>query len=118
MRNGTAGSTFEARTRAAVDELQRLIRERHPAAIFEIGRNPDEPENVHLYAMVDTDDLDEVLGAVIERVVALQVEEGIPVHVTPLDTLERQLSRPRGETSAATHRHRPVVSLVAHASRR
>ena len=34
--------------------------------------------------MADVEDLDEVGDLVVERVVTLQVDEGIPIHVIPL----------------------------------
>jgi hypothetical protein len=48
-----------------------------------------------LLAVADVDDPDEVGDLVVERVVALQVDEGIPLHVIPLRTPERERhSRP------------------------
>jgi hypothetical protein len=43
-----------------------------------------------LLAVADVNDPDEVGDLVVERVVALHVEEGIPLHVIPLRTPERE----------------------------
>ena len=69
-----------------------MIAARYPTVAFEVSRGHDEPRNVHLTAVVDVDDTDEVLDLVIERVVDLQTEEGIPVHVIPIRTPERLLT--------------------------
>src|SRR5438105_2439749 len=86
---------LDQRTRDAIDELRALILARYPAARFSESRDVDEAENVLLNAVVDTDDLDEVFDLVAERLLPLQVEERIPVHVIPLDTPERILAELR-----------------------
>ena len=75
--------SFDARTWSAIDELQHMISARYPASTFKISRGEDDPLAVHLIAIVDLDDPGEVLDLVIDRVVALQVDEGIPLHVIP-----------------------------------
>lgn len=84
---------------SAVTELEAIIQRQYPSASFAVSRSVDEPENVHLTAVVDVEDTDEVLDLVIDRVVQLQVEEGIPLHIIPIRTPERVLAdlkaRPR-----------------------
>jgi hypothetical protein len=80
------------RVHGALDELRGMISQRHPTATFEVGRGHDEPENIHLTAIVDLDDPDEVLDLVRERLLELQVEERVPVHVIPIRTPERVLA--------------------------
>ena len=92
MRDDGRLAGLDQRTRAALDELRTIILARYPTATFEESRGIDEPENIHLNAVVDTDDLDEVLDLVNERLFELQVEERIPLHVIPLDTPERILA--------------------------
>jgi hypothetical protein len=80
------------RMESALEELRGMIAERHPTASFEVSRSQDEPHNVHLKAIVDLDDADQVLDLVSERLLQLQVEERIPVHVIPIRTPERVLA--------------------------
>lgn len=73
----------------AISELQETILQQYPATTFEIGRDPDEPGSINMFAIVDVDDPDVVGDLVIDRVLELTVEEGIPVHVVPVRTPER-----------------------------
>jgi hypothetical protein len=97
---------LDARMQSALTDLRETIQRKYPSATFEVTRSTDEPENVHLAAIVDVDDTDEVLDLVIDRVVELQVEERIPVHVIPLRTPERILSARRPQAQV----RRPRVS--------
>jgi hypothetical protein len=74
---------------AAIDELKRRIRERFPESEFEMYV-ADDPEGIYLQATIDIDDTDEVTDLVIDRLVTLQVEDGLPIHVIPIRTPERQ----------------------------
>ena len=80
-----------SRMQGALDELRGLIRAHYPQARFSVARGHDEPKNVHLITTVDLEDADEVLDLVIDRVVELQVEERIPVHVIPVRPVGRVL---------------------------
>ena len=80
-----------SRMQGALAELRVLIRTHYPHARFSVARGHDEPENVHLITTVDLEDADEVLDLVIDRVVELQVEERIPVHVIPVRPARRVL---------------------------
>jgi hypothetical protein len=80
---------LDERTRQAIDELQGTITAHYPMTIFELVCSPDDPASIHLLAVADVEDPDEVGDLVVERVVDLQVEEGIPLHVIPLRTPER-----------------------------
>jgi hypothetical protein len=82
----------EPRVQHAIQELQTLIQGRFPSASFIVSRGEDAPENLHLITTVDIDDTDEVLDLVIDRVVELQVEEEIPIHVIPVRSPERVLA--------------------------
>ncbi len=72
----------------ALAEMRAFILERFPEATFRtfVG---DEPLGVYLATTVDVDDPDELLDVVIDRVLDLQIEHGIPLHVLPLRTPER-----------------------------
>lgn len=75
---------LDERMRLAVNEVQRTIADRFPATTFVLTRSPEDPSSIHLLAVADIDDPDDVGDLVVDRVVALQVEEGIPLHVIPL----------------------------------
>lgn len=80
---------LDEKTQKAVAELEGTIRQRYPTAVFALSRSPEDPRSIHLTTIVDVDDPDEVGDLVIDRVIDLNVEEGIPVHVIPVRTPER-----------------------------
>jgi hypothetical protein len=80
---------LDERTQQAIHELQSIITARYPTTTFELVQSPDDQAILHLLAVADVEDPDEVGDLVVERVVSLQVEEGIPLHVIPLRTPER-----------------------------
>jgi hypothetical protein len=80
---------LDGRIQAAIAELQALIEQRYPDATFSLSHPEDEPASVELTAVVDVDDPDEVLDLVIDRVVELQVDEQLPIHVVPIRTPAR-----------------------------
>jgi hypothetical protein len=77
------------KTTHAVSELAGIITKHYPSAQFALAPGSDEPHSSTVLATVDVADPDEVLEKVLDRVVELNVEEGIPVHVVPLRTPER-----------------------------
>jgi hypothetical protein len=83
-------SPRDPRIEEAIAELQRLITAQYPQATFEVF-NGEDPEGVYLTAVVDTDDLTTVLEAVSDRLVDMQVEEGLPVYVVATRPLRRVL---------------------------
>ena len=85
------GFLIGSRMEDALNELRGLIHVHYPQARFNVAHGHDEPENVHLITTVDLEDADEVLDLVIDRVVELQVEERIPVHVIPVRPVGRVL---------------------------
>jgi hypothetical protein len=86
---------------SALDELRSLIRGRYPEAEFEVIRDVDDPVAFHLTTIVDVEDPDEVLDVVIERLLELQIEEGLPVHVIPLQPLARLAGEIQGSISTS-----------------
>ncbi len=82
------------RLEEAVRELQRLITARFPQAAFVIEEGCD-PEGIYLVTTVDIADSDEVAALVGDRLVELQVDEGLPVYVTPLRPIERVVAQLR-----------------------
>lgn len=81
--------TPEAPSSQAVAELEGLIRTRYPSTEFRIRQGVDDPETTYLVATVDVDDPDEVLDLVLDRLIQLQVDEGLPISVLPIHTPER-----------------------------
>ena len=93
------------RIKEAIHELEGLITARFPQAAFVVEEGFD-PEGVYLITTVDIADTDEVIGVVGDRLVELQVDEGLPVYVTPLRPIERVVAELR-KLEATT----PSVSL-------
>jgi hypothetical protein len=89
MRTEQLNQNEDPRMQAAIAEFKAMITATYPTATFALGRGEDEPEAVHLTATVDVDDPDEVVDLVIERMLTLQIEEGVPIHVIPVRTPER-----------------------------
>src|SRR5712691_2968669 len=82
------------RIEEAVHELKRLITARFPQAAFVIEEGFD-PEGTYLVTTVDIADTDEVIDVVGDRLVELQVDEGLPVYVTPLRPIKRVVAQLR-----------------------
>lgn len=82
-------SDLDVRMRQAVEELQQTIAEHYPTTVFELDRNPENPQSVFLVAITDADDPDDVGDLVVDRVVDFIANQDIPVHVIPLPTPER-----------------------------
>ena len=78
----------DSRIQAAIAELQDLIRARYPEATFSVGYGED-PDGVYLRATVDVDDRNDVADLFIDRLVSIQVDEGLPVYVVPVRPPER-----------------------------
>jgi hypothetical protein len=88
---------YDERVQRALTELQDLIHTRWPQATFRVAYGEDDPQMVHLWTTVDVEDTDEVVDVVIDRVVELQLEEGVPLSVIPVRPVERVLQAQRGE---------------------
>ena len=93
------------RIKEALHELKGLITARFPQAAFVVEEGFD-PEGVYLITTVDIVDTDEVIAVVGNRLVELQVDEGLPVYVTPLRPIERVVAELRNHKTAI-----PPVSL-------
>jgi len=89
----------------AVLELQDLISASFPEATFVVEEGFD-PEGVYVVTTVDIPDTDEVIEAIGDRLVALQVDEGLPVYVTPLRPVERVVAQLRERKAVS-----PLASL-------
>lgn len=76
------------RMEEAMAEMKERISHRLPTTTYEMYQGED-PVGIYLAAIVDTDDLDEVKGLFLDRLVDLQVDEGLPLFVIPERTPER-----------------------------
>jgi hypothetical protein len=101
---------LDARAHQAIAELEQTIRQRYPAAAFELSPSPEDPRSIHLIAIVDVDDPDEVGDLVLDRVLDLSVEEGIPVHVIPVRPTERIAAEKQRQRGLTRRRVRPFLS--------
>jgi hypothetical protein len=82
------------RMQEAIDELKGLITARFPQAAIVVEEGFD-PEGIYLITTMDIADTDEVIAVVGDRLVELQVDEGLPVYVTPLRPIERVVAELR-----------------------
>jgi hypothetical protein len=68
------------RIQDALETLRDLIAARYPDAVFSVFEH-DDPPGTYLRAVVDVEDTDEVRDSYQERLMDMQVEEGLPVYV-------------------------------------
>jgi hypothetical protein len=73
---------------AALDEIQQRIAAVFPSATFLVERGED-PPGWYLSTTVDIDDTEDVYNLVADRLMEMQVEEGLRVYVAPVRTPER-----------------------------
>ncbi len=78
----------DAHVDSAIAEIQQLVSRRYPTTTYAITEG-DDPEGIYLTAVVDVDDPDEVVEVFIDRLLALQIDEGLPLYVVPIRTPER-----------------------------
>jgi hypothetical protein len=79
----------DPRMSRALNELADLVRRRYPEATFQVARAEDDPSIIHLLTRVDVEDTEEVADLVMDRMIQMQVDEGLPIYVIPLRTPER-----------------------------
>jgi hypothetical protein len=87
----------------AVNELKGTIAKRFPQASFVVEEGFD-PKGIYLVTTVDIADTDEVMDVVGDRLVELQVDESLPIYVTPLRPIQRVIAefREREHTPPAS----------------
>ena len=76
------------RMQAAIEEIQRLIQQHYPEAIFQVEPG-DDPMGMYVLATVDVEDTDAVVEVYIDRLLELQIDEGLAVYVVPVRPLAR-----------------------------
>jgi hypothetical protein len=87
------------RMEEAVQELKGMITTRFPLAGFVVEEGAD-PKGIYLVTTVDIADTDEVIDLVGDRLVELQVDEGLPIYVTPLRPIARVVAQLREREAA------------------
>ena len=94
----------DPRVERALAELEGIIRGRYPDASFEVEHGRDDPRAIHLVATVDVEDRDNVVDLVIDRMMQIQIDEGLPIFVIPVRPPERvaafRQAAPRNSTGA------------------
>ena len=85
----------------AVNELKGSICERFPQASFVVEEGFD-PKGIYLVTTVDIADTDEVMDVVGDRLVELQVDESLPIYVTPLRPIQRVIAELREREQASS----------------
>lgn len=104
-------SPTDPRMTRAIAELEERIRSHYPTATFTVEEGED-PDGVYLTAAVDLDDPDEVLDVVVDRLLELEVGEGLPLYVIPARTPERIAAllreRPHGYQHVPSSRPLPL----------
>ena len=78
----------DPRIQEAIKEFTQLILIRYPETTFSVSVR-DDPVGVYLRAVVDIDDPGEVVDLIVDRLIALQVDEELPFYVIPVRTPER-----------------------------
>ena len=95
-------ATFSDQMARALDDLRCLVREHFPEATFTVARAQDDADVVHLYVTVDVEDPDNVVDKVLDRMMALQIDEGLPIYVIPLRPPERVAEELRARSTDGT----------------
>jgi hypothetical protein len=78
-----------------------MISARFPQASFVVEEGFD-PQGIYLMTTVDIADTDEVIDVVGDRVLELQVDEGLPIYVTPLRPIQRVIAELREREHATS----------------
>lgn len=86
-------NNMDSKTRHAIDDLKGMIAARYPDASFDVVLG-DDPPGIYLDTTLDIDDVDEVLDVVRDELFHLQVEEGLPIYVIPLDLKTVRVTQP------------------------
>jgi len=108
-------SEFQAvdpRMGRALEELADLVRRSYPDTTFQVAPSEEDATIVHLIARVDVDDPDEVADLVMDRMIEMQIDEGLPIYLIPLRTPERiaALRAAQKSHSSAQSEYLPAAS--------
>jgi hypothetical protein len=78
----------QERMEAAISEIQQLISAKFPNTSYTTAHQ-DDPAGIQLIATVDTEDTDAVVNCFIDRLLELQVDDGLPLYVIPIRPARR-----------------------------
>jgi hypothetical protein len=81
----------DPRALAALAELQEIIQAVYPTACFKAARG-DDPVGLYLHAIVDVEEIDVATAVFLDRLLDMQIEEGLPIYVIPLEPVARVLA--------------------------
>lgn len=82
--------SYDIRVCEALVELTAVIVKHYPAAQFVVSQGSD-PPGLYLRPIVSADEAEDVLDLVMDRLLDLQVEDGLPLYVFPLWPQEHDL---------------------------
>ncbi len=105
-------SETDPRIQSVLAELKGMILARWPMATFEVSRGAECCE-VDLAVIIDIDDTDEVMDLVVDRLLEIQIDEGLPVHVIPLRPMWRTIEHRRARGVISGDQARPVEQIGA-----
>jgi hypothetical protein len=91
--------TLTSAMQRAINELKEVISKRFPKASFVVEEGFD-PTGIYLVTTVDIADTDEVIDVIGDRLVELQVDEGLPLYVTVLRPIQRVVAQLREQEQA------------------
>lgn len=95
----------DKRIQSALAELQEMIQLHYPQATF-VAAEGDDPDGVYLTATVDLDDPDEVMDVIVDRLLEIEIDEGLPIYVIPSRTRDRTAEHLRALKAA----HNPAIA--------
>ncbi len=78
----------DPRMHRAIEEIKGLIAKHYPTAGFSVDPGFD-PDGTYITATVDVEDTDDIYDLVIHRLGELQVDEGLPLYLSVVQTPER-----------------------------
>jgi hypothetical protein len=105
----------DPRISRALNELADLVRRGYPHATFQVAPAEDDPSIVHLVTRVDVEDPEEVADLVMDRMLEMQIDEGLPIYLIPLRTPERiaALREAQQRHSSSRSEYLPATTLPA-----
>lgn len=101
------------RMEEAVAELRALIASQCPEATFSVS-DGDDPEGIYLTAIVDVENMRDVIDVFLDRLLDMQVDEELPIFVVPIRPVERSpamLAEQQSRSRAAV-RDRPETTTT------
>ncbi len=103
-------AVHDPKVQAALTELRSIISSRFPTAGFEEFQGlGDDEHGTYLEATVDVDDPDVVTDMVIDRLLDLEIDQGLPIYVLAVRTPERVTRELASRPRPAYHTTDPAI---------